>query len=133
MIVVTDVIHKSGTKKVFQADSSCQKHGIVFEDDGRTGYFYARDYTSQSRLFVDALHLYNVEPGADVEFRIRIAWSFNNQQAALLIDESVRAAFDFNKKHGYSIDGFPNVFSNEGWTNSAWEKGIQFQFAGKHQ
>jgi hypothetical protein len=116
------------------------KHGVVFEDDGVTGYFYAveRDAEGQGMRVLDALHIYEVE-GADeagagesgegsgsakkagetvsktpAEAKLQIVWSRDWEKAALVIDGYCHAIYDFKAQGGYNINEFPPP--NEIWT-----------------
>ena len=60
-----------GTETVIESDSPDETRGVVFEDDGETGYFYARDYSMPEHYFVDALHIYNSQGVTDRDKRNR--------------------------------------------------------------
>ncbi len=49
----------------------------VFEDDGRTGYFYALDESVEGNPILDAVHIYNVEDISDAHIPsdVKIGWS----------------------------------------------------------
>lgn len=66
-----------GTPAIIETDSSNGEFGVVFEDDGETGYFYARDFRVPDSTFEDALHIYSVEgvTDADVASMVHIVWS----------------------------------------------------------
>lgn len=91
-----------------------KSHGVVFEDDLTTGYFYAIGKLPGQEI-LDALHIYNV---ADVTYKarhcnIKIAWTDDWQFASLLINNYCHAIFDFKNKTGYSRNAFPP--SNGKW------------------
>jgi hypothetical protein len=44
----------------------------VFEDDGRTGYFYALDESLEGNPILDAVHIYNVEDISDATFLLTL-------------------------------------------------------------
>lgn len=119
-----------GAECVHGSDSKNETHGVVFEDDGSTGYFYARDYSVADQLFVDALHIYSAEgvTDRDVESRLSIVWSADYRYAALIINQVPHAAFDFKKKCGYSRDNFPDADPKTGWTHSPWNDSIRSCF-----
>lgn len=94
------------------------KYGVVFEDDGETGYFYAIEIdpeTKQQRI-LDALHIY--ESDKDVNEKIQstllIIWSKDWLKCALVIDEECHAVFDFESQGGFNINEFPPP--NSFWT-----------------
>jgi hypothetical protein len=69
----------------------------VFEDDGRTGYFYALDESLEGNPILDAVHIYNVEDISDAHIPsdVKIGWSEDSQKCVLLINGYPHAAFDF--------------------------------------
>jgi hypothetical protein len=74
----------------------------VFEDDGRTGYFYALDESLEGNPILDAVHIYNVEDISDAHIPsdVKIGWSEDSQKCVLLINGYPHAAFDFVGKMG---------------------------------
>ncbi len=100
---------------------------VVFEDEGIAGYFYACDRSQQTQehSIMDAMLVYNVGSLKDPETE-RIAsvqWSKDGQQAALYLDGTAQALFDFAQRCGYSRMDFPNYLADEGgWrkTSHAW-------------
>jgi hypothetical protein len=90
--------------------------GVVFEDDGETGYFYAVE-TSNEMQVLDALHIYNVSNVIDKEkpSTIKILWAQDQSKAFLSINGYYHAVFDFKNKAGYCRNGFPE-------TNGDWPK-----------
>ena len=111
-----------GSPCVIESDATDHPRGVVFEDDGETGYFYARDYCIEDSLFVDALHIYSVKGvrDADVPSTVRIVWAKDWEKVALLINDSPHAMFDFGKKVGYSVDEFPEPDPKSGWSRAPW-------------
>lgn len=111
-----------GNPTVIQSDVPDGDCGVVFEDDGDTGYFYARDYQVEDRLFVDALHVYSVKGvvDADRSSALRIIWSRDFTKSALLINDSPQAVFDFSEKTGYCQDEFPEPDAETGWQRKPW-------------
>jgi hypothetical protein len=127
-----------GTDTFIESFSQENKHGVVFEDDGETGYFYAveRDQEGQGLRVLDALHIYEVETGdaraeavgaaerADIEAsgkdasgeesKLLIVWSRDWEKCALVIDGFCHAIYDFKARGGYNINEFPPP--NEIWT-----------------
>jgi hypothetical protein len=98
-----------GTPCVVASSSSRGPHGVVFEDDGDTGYFYALDHRRADRPIVDALQVYNASAviGRDRPRTLRIVWSEDGQKAALFIDGDAYAVFDFAAQRGYCRTNFP--------------------------
>jgi hypothetical protein len=89
-------------------------HGVVFEDDLTTGYFYAIG-KMPGQAILDAVHIYNVANVTDkaIPCNIKIAWTDDWQLASLLINNYCHAIFDFKNKAGYSRNAFPP--SNGKW------------------
>ena len=60
----------------------------VFEDDGRTGYFYALDESVEGNPIMDAVHIYNAEDVSDghIPSDVKIGWSEDSQKCVLLIN-----------------------------------------------
>jgi hypothetical protein len=89
----------------------------MFEDDGDTGYFYARDGDS----IVDAMQLYVVKTvkDRDKSATLQIAWSDDGLKAVVVIDRYPHAVFDFATSRGYSRMNFPAPAS--GWTGHNWD------------
>lgn len=52
-----------GTETYVDTMSPRERYGVVFEDDGRTGHFYALDMNKEDNPVVEALHIYNVDSG----------------------------------------------------------------------
>jgi hypothetical protein len=104
-----------GTDTFIESFSQENKHGVVFEDDGETGYFYAveRDEEGQGLRVLDALHIYEVEAGGS-ESKLLIVWSRDWEKCALVIDGFCHAIYDFKARGGYNINEFPPP--NEIWT-----------------
>jgi hypothetical protein len=92
------------------------KHGVVFEDDGETGYFYAveRDGEGRGMRVLDALHIYEVDSETGQESKLQILWSRDWEKSALVIDGYCHAIYDFKAQGGYNINEFPPP--NEIWT-----------------
>lgn len=118
-----------GQEIVIETDSEDGIRGVVFEDDGRTGYFYARDY-GQDMLFVDALHIYSVEGvvDKDKESTIDILWTDSYEHAVILINNYPHAVFNFPEKKGYSRDMFPAPDPKSGWSHHKWDDSLRNLF-----
>jgi hypothetical protein len=81
--------------------------GVVFEDDGETGYLYATNEGMDQIL--DALHLYNagdtarLKPGEEAF----IVWSPSSQKAGIFYHDAFQAVIDFRNKRACCRAGFP--------------------------
>ena len=109
-----------GQEIMVESHSEDETKGVVFEDDGETGYFYARDFKKPDSGFVDALHIYNVQGVVDRDrpAALKILWTRDYSAAALLINLRPQAVFHFGKKCGYAPDPFPSSAADPDWTHS---------------
>ncbi len=84
------------------------EYGVVFEDDGTTGYFYA---VGKDMRVLDALHIYNVENVVDKQIPsiVKILWNEDLSQSFLSINGYYHAVFDFKNRAGYCRSGFPET------------------------
>ncbi|HJY28378.1 MAG TPA: DUF2251 domain-containing protein [Pyrinomonadaceae bacterium] len=106
-----------GHETLVVSTSPITEYGVVFEDDGETGYFYGLDTSrNEGKQILDALHIYNVRSVIDKEkpSQVQIAWSEDGLKAALYINGYPHAVFDFAGKRGYCRSNFPSP--NEEWT-----------------
>lgn len=116
---------------------------VVFEDEGLAGYFYACDRSQQShdQSILDAMLIYNVTAlaNSDLEFdrpepqRIAsVEWSRDGLQAALYLDGTAQALYDFQARCGYCRMNFPNFMEEQGntWRKSshAWSDEVLRRF-----
>lgn len=108
----------AGTDTFIESFAPENNFGVVFEDDGDTGYFYAveKDAQGQGLKILDALHIYETADQQQREEKIslRIIWSRDWLKAALVIDGLCHAIFDFQAHGGYNINEFPPP--NDIWT-----------------
>ena len=118
-----------GTPTVIKAESPNGRFGVVFEDDGETGYFYARDFSAEP-LFVDALHIYSVNGVTDrhLPSMLHILWSADGSKVCLIINRYPHAAFNFTTKRGYNHDGFPDPAPDTDWTRHPWDDSLRALF-----
>jgi len=113
------IIYEEQTFKVgddlFIDSTTENSYGVVFEDNGETGYFYAVD--SKNMKVLDGLHIYNVANVTDKHkpSTLKILWTEDESKAFLSINNYYHAVFDFRNKAGYCRTGFPE--SNNSWTN----------------
>lgn len=121
---------RGGVKCTLESDSPDAARGVVFEDDGSTGYFYARDYSMPQHLFVDALHIYAVEGVTDRDrpSTMKIIWTRDFDAAALLINQRPHAVFHFGQRCGYAQDPFPAADPRTGWRHARIESTIKGLF-----
>jgi hypothetical protein len=108
-----------GDEAVIESDSPDCKRGVVFEDDGETGYFYARDFSRPELFFVDALLVYDVAAVVNPErpSEVRIIWSREFMAAALLINQRPHVIYHFGECCGYVSGHFrKSIPSRDGRT-----------------
>jgi hypothetical protein len=96
---------------------------VVFEDEGIAAYFYACDRSreTQDEAILDAMLIYNVSAlkEKETERLATIQWSRSGLQAALYLDGTAQALFDFAAHRGHCRLDFPNFMSNQGDT---WQR-----------
>jgi hypothetical protein len=111
-----------GVEVIVETTSTDEKRGVVFEDDGTTGYFYARDFNRPEHYFVDALHIYSKKEVTDghIPSELNILWSPDETKAVLIINQYPHALFDFTAQIGYSRDEFPEADPKTGWSHKPW-------------
>ena len=101
-----------GKKVLVDSASPTGRWGVVFEDDGETGYLYALDLLEQQNRknpIQEALHIYNAKNVTDKDRKSELAilWSDDGQKACLLINSYPHAVVDFAAKRAYSRTNFP--------------------------
>ena len=76
---------------------------VVFEDDGKTGYFYGLDLEDKKQPVLDSLLIYNVKDILDpnVSVQVDITWSEDGLKARLAINGFPHAIFDFESQKAY--------------------------------
>ncbi len=123
---------RPGEKIIVESDAATGRRGVVFEDDGRTGYFYARDYSVPEHLFVDVLHIYSLKELRDAHLssEVHIIWSEDEMKVALIINRYPHAVFDFGEKIGYSRDVFPDPDPRTGWRHERYADSLRQLFFG---
>jgi hypothetical protein len=90
--------------------------GVVFEDNGETGYFYATN-ASASEIY-DAMHIYDrsngdgIDPGEE----IYVVFSNERKRVGLFFHDQFQAVFDFKAQRGVCRTGFPT-------THGLWSAG----------
>jgi hypothetical protein len=110
---IEHVLHV-GQPVVLRSQAPTGRFGVVFEDDGETGYFYATQLSRWLRrtTVLDALALYNVDAVKDraLPHQLTICWSPDGLHAALLINGFPHAAFDFQSRRAGCMTAFPPPF-----------------------
>jgi len=108
------------------SDSTQVPWTVVFEDEGVAAYFYACDSReTQEQSIMDAMLIYNVSAArvaagdADRERLASVQWSKDGLRAALYIDGSAQALFDFGARRGYCRMDFPNFLDEQ---SSSWRR-----------
>ena len=116
-----------GKQGALESLSPKSRFGVVFEDDGDTGYFYGLDFSNKEQPILDALHIYNAKnvTNKDVPSKVEIVWSEDGLKACLIINRYPHAIFDFQSKMAYCRSNFPPpdpkfTNSNE-WNDKALE------------
>ncbi len=107
--LVAEQVIRVGQAVVVEAPSPAGDFGVVFEDDGETGYLYGLDFACKDNPIADALHIYNVADVTDADrpSRLQLFWSEDGRKAAAVINGYTHAVFDFSTKRAYCRTGFP--------------------------
>ena len=110
---------------------------VVFEDEGVAGYFYACDRSQEKHehSILDAMLIYNVSALAKSDLELQrpeperiasVEWSRDGLQAALYLDGTPQALYDFEARVGYCRMDFPNFLEEQSeiWRKSthAWSE-----------
>jgi hypothetical protein len=122
-----------GAEVVIESLGPGGRNQVVFEDEGKTGYFYAVDPSGDNYRIVDALHIYDVEAVVDRDLPsvMLIIWSQDGEKAALLINNHPHAVFDFATCRGFCLHDFPDPPAGGPWTRHPWGGTLrQWFFAG---
>lgn len=107
----------AGQNTFIESFSPENNYGVVFEDDGETGYFYAieKGPGNGEQRILDALHIYELADTTEKKpSSLLIIWSKDWLKCALVIDDHCHAVFDFENHGGYNINEFPPP--NQIWT-----------------
>jgi len=121
------------------SDSPAVPWTVVFEDEGVAGYFYAcdRSQTKHEDSILDAMLIYNVasmsEPDTQPAGRmVTVQWSRAGLKAALYLDGTPQALYDFGERCGYCRLNFPNFLSDraDNWRRNshAWSDAAMQEF-----
>jgi len=122
-----------GQPLVVDADSPAGRYATVFEDDGRTGCFYAIDTdVEDGNPIQDALHVYDADDVTDAHLAstVEIGWSDDGLKALLLINDQPHAAFDFARRQGWCQLALPEAAVNRAWSKSprGWSEDVEALF-----
>jgi hypothetical protein len=114
-----------GEPTVIEAIPEGNRYGVVFEDDGETGYLYALDQTQQDMSIVDAMLIYGVsEASRGNEVTLKILWNTDKTGATLLADGAPQAVVDFARSQACCRSGFPRALQ-QGWSLSHdWDEAV---------
>ena len=105
-----------GMPTVVEAFADRSPYGALFEDDGKTAYFYGLDTRLGDQPVLDAVYVYDVSallghPTSELDLHVpcelEIMWSPDQQRVALLLNGYPHAAFDFVAKRAYCRSNFP--------------------------
>ena len=99
-----------GVPRTITATAPSGPFGVVFEDDGATGYVYGiQRRRFRGSVVLDALHLYNVEAVKDRDemHELQVRWSPDGTRAAILLNGHPHAAFAFAEQRAACINAFP--------------------------
>ena len=102
-------------------------YGVVFEDDGETGYFYGLKLDGGTQAILDALHVYNAKDVRDRDrpSLLEIAWTPEGRRTALLINHYPHAVFDFISRRACCRTGFPpangDFTDSHQWDDAVWK------------
>ena len=127
--IVTTQGFRVGQPLVVDADSPEGRYATVFEDDGKTGYFYAVDTDVEDGNPVrDAMLVYVAADVTDaaLESTLEIGWSDDGQKALLLINDEPHAAFDFGQRQGWCLSGEPAPGAG-GWSKASRQWGDEVE------
>ena len=83
----------------------------VFEDDGRTGYFYALDESVEGNPILDAVHIYNVEDISDAHIPsdVKIGWKTVRSACSLSTDIHMQCSISWEKMGTAEADTHPRL------------------------
>lgn len=112
-------IHYSG-KGVYQKTLD-EDYGVVFEDDGETGYFYATN--AANSVIFDALQLYNqnsseMKPMGE---EVYIVWNPVKHKVGIFYNNKFQAVFDFSSSRGVCRTGFPATKGTGSTNEPEWD------------
>jgi len=110
MYLITEDKLNIGQETVIDSFPTSTDKGVIFEDDGQTGYFYAIEKPDIGELkILDGVHVYDVESitDKDTQSEIKIFWTDDLTKSALYINDYCHAIMDFKNQIGLCRNGFP--------------------------
>lgn len=119
-----------GDPVAIEAVSPLGSRAVVFEDDGEAGYFYAVDVSGAEVRILDAMHIYTVAdmPDRGRKSTITLLWDDGGSRAALLVNDSPHAVFDFDNRRGYCRDAYPEPPAGSNWARHGWDDELRSWF-----
>jgi hypothetical protein len=99
-------------------------HGLVFEDNGKTGYLYVTDETFAK--IHDTVHIYDHGDPNQLKKgqRAFIVWSAELKKAGLYFNDMFHAGVDFAGRETRSRSGFPPNSTAPWSSDHRWRESI---------
>jgi hypothetical protein len=114
------IIHRHGSKAVYESKSPDESLSCVFEDDGATGYFYVLEHAdAAAQPIKDAVSIYEVSPTYQQQHAVEFRWSADGRRCGFLLDDRFEAFVDFDTKAVTAKSNFPPLSL---WTQEPREK-----------
>lgn len=112
ILIWREEILRIGKISIIESFFDDYQYGVVFEDDGETGYFYA---INKDMEILDALHIYDVKNiiDKDVPSNVKILWLEDLSICILSINNYYHAMYNFRNQESFCRNNFPK--SNGGW------------------
>lgn len=113
-----------GVPVVVSWDCPASSFGVMFEDDGQTGYVYAVQNAGEGSGILDALMVYQMRPGdqpSSPRF-LTLRWAY--PVVAVYLDSALAAAYDFHGRRRFGVLRFPPP--GQGWmdTEPEWVEAL---------
>ena len=96
-----------GSETWLALDAPGSTLGVVFEDDGDTGYFYACDRAREDDPILDAVQIYVASDMPAASIRLQVRWSSDEMKAGLWMNDHLCGVVDFAARCAYSQANFP--------------------------
>ena len=116
-----------GNPVTLECRSPKTSFGVVFEDDGETGYLYGLNFENEEQPILDALHIYNVKDIVDrgISVKVEIVWSADGLKTCLQINGFPHAVFDFEFRKAFCRTNYPppdrKFTKSHKWSDEALE------------